>query len=294
VQALRAAIRVTRRHGTRIRGGRATGIVLLYHRIAEGRDPLLLNVSESHFAEQLDVITSLAVAIPLREQLRGRSADRPRVTLTFDDGYADNLRVAKPQLERRDVPATVFVATATVGTRERYWWDVVAESVPDADEARRRVIELARLDRAERGRRLEELSAGVAVETPGDDRALNPDELLELADGGLVTIGAHTVNHPSLAHQSVAEQRDELRQSRAVLGEILGRPPDELAYPFGTSSDYSSASTAVAREAGYALACINMPGAVRARTDRYRVPRFLVRDWDGAEFERHLHEFSAA
>jgi peptidoglycan/xylan/chitin deacetylase (PgdA/CDA1 family) len=45
------------------------------------------------------------------------------VVVTFDDGYFDNLRNAKPLLESHDVPATVFVAAGFVGHKREFWWD---------------------------------------------------------------------------------------------------------------------------------------------------------------------------
>jgi peptidoglycan/xylan/chitin deacetylase (PgdA/CDA1 family) len=47
------------------------------------------------------------------------------VTVTFDDGYADNLLAAAPLLERHGVPATVFVTSGMVGARHEFWWDEV-------------------------------------------------------------------------------------------------------------------------------------------------------------------------
>ena len=49
------------------------------------------------------------------------------MAVTFDDGYADNLHVAKPLLERYGIPATVFVATRYIEQGQRFWWDELAE-----------------------------------------------------------------------------------------------------------------------------------------------------------------------
>jgi peptidoglycan/xylan/chitin deacetylase (PgdA/CDA1 family) len=45
------------------------------------------------------------------------------ITVTFDDGYADNLQTAKPLLERYDVPASVFVVSGYVGNEREFWWN---------------------------------------------------------------------------------------------------------------------------------------------------------------------------
>ena len=45
------------------------------------------------------------------------------VVITFDDGYRDNLLVAKPILEEHGLPATVFVTTGYVGSNRDFWWD---------------------------------------------------------------------------------------------------------------------------------------------------------------------------
>jgi len=112
----------------RVRTARArAGIVLLYHRVADDSpDPWGLCVTPAHFAEHLVVLRRLAHPVSLATLTDGAGTRRlrPRSTvITFDDGYADNLRHARPLLARHDVPATVFVTTGYTGGGREFWWD---------------------------------------------------------------------------------------------------------------------------------------------------------------------------
>jgi peptidoglycan/xylan/chitin deacetylase (PgdA/CDA1 family) len=127
----------------RRRGGPA---ILMYHRIATPDvDPWGLSVSPQRFTEQVQALLARRTVLSMDElvaRLQSGALPHDAVALTFDDGYQDNLRQAKPILEAADVPATVFLATDWIGTGEEFWWD-----------------ELARMVLA----RAESLSAGVAV-----------------------------------------------------------------------------------------------------------------------------------
>ena len=48
---------------------------------------------------------------------------RPRIVVTFDDGYADNLINALPIAEAKGVPITIFVTSGVLGSRSGFWWD---------------------------------------------------------------------------------------------------------------------------------------------------------------------------
>ena len=43
------------------------------------------------------------------------------VTITYDDGYVDNLSHAGPVLEKVENPATVFVTTGYVDSNHEFW-----------------------------------------------------------------------------------------------------------------------------------------------------------------------------
>ena len=102
-------------------------LILVYHRIARlARDPWSLCVSPDQFKEQLAVIQNQARPIRLCE-LRSHSKrsvfERPRVALTFDDGYADNLYEAEPLLRQSSVPATMFLVSGSIQLQREFWWD---------------------------------------------------------------------------------------------------------------------------------------------------------------------------
>jgi peptidoglycan/xylan/chitin deacetylase (PgdA/CDA1 family) len=117
-----------RRTAQRLRNMFAPGaVILLYHRVIETDcDPWGLAVTPKHFAEHLDVLQKYGRPEPLGRlsQAVGAGKRSPRtVSVTFDDGYADNLYNAKSLLERYDVAATVFVASGYVGNEREFWWD---------------------------------------------------------------------------------------------------------------------------------------------------------------------------
>lgn len=103
------------------------GIILLYHRITDDdNDPWGMNVSPARFAEHMETLAAEVEALALSDAVRSLTSRRALerfVSVTFDDGYADNLTVAKPILTRLGIPSTMFVPTTYVDSGEEFWWD---------------------------------------------------------------------------------------------------------------------------------------------------------------------------
>jgi peptidoglycan/xylan/chitin deacetylase (PgdA/CDA1 family) len=110
----------------------------MYHQVGDHRiDPWALRVHRENFNEQMRVLCQLTTPLSLGDlpdtQSRRRLA-RPASIVTFDDGYADNLTIARPILERHDVPATIFVTTGAVEADRELWWDELAQIILHAGE----------------------------------------------------------------------------------------------------------------------------------------------------------------
>ena len=304
----------------------AHGLVLMYHRIARAEiDPWELCVRPEHFESQIGMLREHVDLVPLtelRSQLRKGRDSRPVVAITFDDGYVDNLTVAKPVLDQFDAPATVFIATGHVGRRSEFWWDRLAKLVLP-ERALPSYLELgtgherflhhdvqltAGGTRGRRARRqLHDLlwawcgsrpdserdAAVTAVEQwagfhPEPDPTswpMAPDQLRELIADGLIDIGAHSVTHPMLSRLSSAERSIEIGQSRADCQRLTGRAPAAFAFPHG---DADAESIALVRDAGFKIACTSQPDLVWHAGDAHATPRVHVGDENGAALLRRL------
>jgi peptidoglycan/xylan/chitin deacetylase (PgdA/CDA1 family) len=125
-----------------------------------------------------------------------------------------------------------------------------------------------------------------------ESRPMTALEVARLADGALVDVGSHTVTHSNLLSLPQDIQRREVRESKAALEEVLGRPVTTFSYPFGfPGSHYTDDTTEEVRQAGYSCAFSAFLGVARNGKDPYQLPRAWVGDWDGETFERRLAEW---
>ena len=177
-------------------------------------------------------------------------------------------------------------------------WDVESKDTPtQRHDLYRSLVKVIRpLPAVEREQVLDNLlsCAGSGTNQCTTHRVLSPEEVLRLAEGELVEIGAHTVTHSILSSLHIDEQWAEIHGSKNKLEGILNRPINSFAYPFGTRSDYTGATVSMVQRAGFKLACSNFPGPVWRRTDPFQLPRLLVRDWDGEEFTRQIRRYIRA
>jgi peptidoglycan/xylan/chitin deacetylase (PgdA/CDA1 family) len=261
--------------------GNPRAVILLYHRLAiTPSDPWRLGVEPARFEEQLDVLRSRFRPLPLTllvQAARDGNLPQGAVAVTFDDGYRDNLYIAKPLVERYGVPATIFVITSYIGSSRDFWWD----------ELERLCTSLRERENGEekRLRMLERLKAE-AGESPATDRTtISADELLQLADGDLIEVGAHTVTHPLLPRLSRFGQLGEINSSKQQLEELLARRIESFSYPYGA---YGDDTVACVSAAGFAYACTSVAEPVTNAAHPLKLPRYRVDNWSGDELEKHL------
>jgi len=178
--------------------------------------------------------------VAVSEVFKSTPHGRPRVALTFDDGYQSWYDVAAPILEEFSVPAVFFVCSGFVGLRGP------AAATFCEQRLRRKTV-------------LEPLDAG---------------QLRELAAHPLVEIGGHTVTHPDLgAVSDPAVLESEIGVDRRRLEDWTGRPVRWFAYPFGQRENTSAAAAAYLQKQRFEGAFTIVPAPVAGGKDRFAVGR---------------------
>lgn len=194
-----------------------------------------LFVDPATFEQEMAFLAGHRQVLPLAALLNGEfEAGKPAVSITFDDGFRSVLTEAAPILERFGFPATVFVTTR--------WLDDPGVRAEDATE------------------RLNDQPL----------KLLTPRDVQELAARGF-EVGSHGHTHADLGRLSAAIVEAELRASADRLGELLGKRPRFLAWPYGSSSTESeAAAAAVGFEAAFAF---NTPTASHYSMSRVPIYR---------------------
>jgi peptidoglycan/xylan/chitin deacetylase (PgdA/CDA1 family) len=150
---------------------------------------------------------------------------------------------------------------------------------------------IASLNAEERQAALEQIEAwsGASADRRPGYRSVSEAEALELARSRYIEIGAHTVSHPVLAHLPAEEQKQEILSSKTALEQLINRPVNSFAYPFGKRSHYSSVTKMLLQECGLHCGCSNFWGVVTTKTDRYELPRVQVLDSNGDVFAKEVN-----
>lgn len=284
--------------------GNAKLTVLLYHRVLPRPDPLRPTEPDvDSFAWRMRTLSRFFNVFPLgtatRMMREGRLPERA-VSITFDDGYADNVSLALPILLQFGLSATFFVASGFLNGG-RMWNDTVIESlrltggdgvdltglglgvygIDSPVDRCRAIAEIIRqikyLSPTERVKVADGVMRKAGVRLP-DDLMMRSTDLRSLVDAGM-EIGGHTISHPILAEVDAQIARAEIFKGKEMLEGIIDRSITVFAYPNGTpNTDYRERDVRLVEESGFDAAVTTSWGVASNAVDRFQLPRFTP--WD--------------
>jgi peptidoglycan/xylan/chitin deacetylase (PgdA/CDA1 family) len=284
------------------------GVILMLHRVlANDRAADLphrneLCVGPKAFEHLLVWLKKHFDCVPLMDILQPgvQRSERPKVTLTFDDGWRDNAVNAFPLLQKYQVPASIFLSTDFIGSRQRFWWESLGETLWEShgEKARLHLIECLHqvgrpvpvlMDDLDVQRRslallhylqsLKTLAPDVlnrlTDECPEESlpQALDWQQVRSLEASGLVRFGPHGASHAILTGLDDQRLDEELSRSRDALLNGCNRPLPVYCYPNG---DHDARVRQHVADHDFPFALGTGTGIYRGTGEPLALPRFGV------------------
>jgi peptidoglycan/xylan/chitin deacetylase (PgdA/CDA1 family) len=128
-------------------------------------------------------------------------------------------------------------------------------------------LQVQSMQPAERDEVADRLAAALGPDP--DNSGLRASQVRALVDAGF-EIGFHTRHHDFLPNLEVAALAGALSDGRSELEEVVGRPLEAIAYPYGGVDDRVAAA---ARGAGFSYGFTCHPEAVGVGTDPLLIGR---------------------
>ena len=228
---------------------------------------------------------------------------KPFAVFTLDDGYKDNLINAQPVFKKLNCPYTVYVAPGIVEGSAELWWraleKIIAENLSIFAEISGFTHSYKTVTTAEKNNAWNALSVAMLLAPETEQRevtrelakryaidlksmclesAMNWEEIQQLAQDPLCTIGAHTLGHFAIRKLDVSEATKELSLSKKIIEQRLNREVQHFAFPYGDESAAGSRDFKLAAQAGFASSVTTRLGVVTALHANHlqALPRVMV------------------
>jgi peptidoglycan/xylan/chitin deacetylase (PgdA/CDA1 family) len=225
------------------------------------------HITADQFEKQLKYISKNFNVISLKEAIeikKNKIKQKTKtLTISFDDGYLNNLTTALPLLEKYNLKTSFFISSILTTEMEirTLWSDIIAainyfyknETIKVGNYQFKNLIEIntrihladfiKKSDATERDNLLKSL-----IETYDLKKKLNsiPDEVWKLmnkedlqkfAESPIVEIGSHGHLHYNLALINTGDAINDMKKSKDLLESTLNQEIDMIAYPDGNYSE---------------------------------------------------------
>lgn len=210
--------------------------------------------------------------------------------ITFDDGDDSFYKVVFPIVKKLRVPVSIYVSPQATTRGESFWFQKIKAA--DKEVLRSILLESEVFkSKAEQLREFPAIALCKALPVSEINSALSTcfdranklgsvaknislDQLREMADSGLVEIGAHTMHHPILMNENDQNAEWEISASISELEALINKPVKYFAYPNGRFGlDYSNREVKILRDYGIKLAFSTNHRCFSKNDDPLLVPR---------------------
>jgi peptidoglycan/xylan/chitin deacetylase (PgdA/CDA1 family) len=235
--------------------------VLTYHGIdLQGRKDVNARfISADYFEKQIAYFSKHFNLVSVEDVFNGNvSQDILNIAITFDDGYANNLKYVLPIIEKHHVPATFFITGIRGAGMNILWPDLIDLATLECNrpvEIRDQVFKKnSKGELASRVKTLKQVCKSQdwhfkleVIEALKDFtsfrnnsnladywKQLTTEQIKQLSKSPLVTIGSHGYYHNNLGDINYQDACAELEKSKTFLENTIQQEVSSIAYPDGS------------------------------------------------------------
>ena len=287
--------------------------ILLYHGVTDIQSKGIENIQGKHipvsdFTDQMKYLQKHCHVLSIDEFLEiQRSGDPlpPKSTIvSFDDGFRNNYNIAAPILEEYNIPAIFYISSGVVNTDIMFWVDTLEDTINLSKKNSIRVMldqerefnirndeeKFGALSKIkgyckittamEKDRIIQETQdvAGViaTVEHSENYQKISWNELKEMNENSLFTIGGHSLYHNILSSLEEDLLKKEIRASLDLLEVNLKGPITHYSYPEGQGHHYNQAVIDLLKESGIVCSPSAISGLNTITENPFHLKRIMV------------------
>lgn len=208
--------------------------------------------------------------------------------ITFDDGLRSFYDIVFPIIKKHSVPVSLFLSPNIIGNNKNFWFQEIEgydSTIIKEIIAKQWKIEKQKIERFNHAAILKSLTYAEidniiniyqqqTKTPPKPPLNMSLTEVLDVDKSGLVSIGAHTLNHPILKNEDDKSCKAEISQSIKKLAELIQQPVKYFAYPNGRPGiDFGEREISCLKENGISMSFSTELNTLSANTNILSVPR---------------------
>jgi hypothetical protein len=208
--------------------------------------------------------------------------------ITFDDGELSFYNIVFPLLKKHNVPVSLFVSPLIIKEEKNFWFQdleycdrsfvkSLLSKKYNLSEEVMNSISTTDIFKCLPVKEINEIVA-TGLKAVNSKKVANQNmtlkQLKEVESSGLVTIGAHTLNHPILSNEDDESSYNEIYESTMQLADLLGHPIFYFAYPNGRPGlDFTEREKVFLKKAGVRFCFSTEMGHLSIKNDTLSIPR---------------------
>lgn len=256
------------------------GNIWCLHRVVENRSIMPSNREleitpnflkqhiESHLAKGfrfVDIDTIIADLTHRRHQ--------KNINISFDDGFEDIYIHAFPIFKHYNIPFTLYLSTGMPESTTDLWWIQLEQQAHGNVQWYEHILRQCYEGTSPMADTMHRLTHTKPDFDLCKQMSLNWEQIIEMVESGLCTIGSHSVTHPGMTRITAETILLELTESKKTIENHIHKSIHHFSYPHSMHSEEISI---LVQSAQYSTAVLGYGGKVRYGTNPFLLPRTYI------------------